>query len=167
MNIGLSTFAWDVLSPRHMVTPGQISSLQHDAMMQDFQQYDVGAELLVGTFDNQGQAYLYHIGPLANTLGLVHLFEFPGYWAIGSGSYNAITWLNHRRQVLRRSVRQSAYHAYEGKKMAESSPTVNDDIELLIATPTGRFHLMRGHDATVRGQETEDRLPIGLSELET
>jgi hypothetical protein len=75
-------------------------------------------------------------------------------------------WLNHRRQVLGRSVRQSAYHAYEGKKMAERTPTVNDDVEIVIATPNGSFHLMGDQDVMVRGQESAERCPISLAELE-
>lgn len=159
-------FQYDILGPRHMVVPGQVGAQQHDAMMADFQNYDAGVEMLVGTFELNGQALLYHIGPMGNTPGFVQLFEFPGFMAIGAGQYNAITWLNHRRQVLGKSVRQSAYHAYEAKRMAESAPTVNKDIEIVIATPKGSFHIMRDLEVTVRGQESIEQCPVSLAELE-
>ncbi|MGB6477236.1 MAG: hypothetical protein WBF04_24545 [Candidatus Sulfotelmatobacter sp.] len=159
-------FQFDILGPRHTIVPGQMPTMQHEAVMAEFQAYDSGAEMLIGTFDLNGQALLYHIGPLPNSFGFVHLCEFPGYMAIGAGAYNAITWLNHRRQVLGKSTRQSAYHAYEGKKMAERTPSVNDDIEMVIATPDGSFQLMRDQEVIVRGQESAERCPVSLAELE-
>jgi hypothetical protein len=159
-------FQYDIVGPRHMITPGQIPPEEHDRIMEEFQAYDAGAELLVGTFDDDGQAFLYHVGMISNSYGLVQLFEFPGYYAIGTGSYNAVTWLNHRRQVLGYSVRQSSYHAYEAKKMAERSPTVNDDIEMVIATPNGSFQLMRDREVVARGKENAERCPISLQELD-
>jgi len=152
-------FQYDIIGPRHMVVPGQIDDRQHESMMQDFQQYDIGASMLVGTFDDQGQSFLYYIGPLYGVSGFVHLFEFPGHYAIGTGAYNAEMWLNYRQQVLGLSVKQSAYHAYEAKRMAARAPTVNDDIEILIAVPNQSFHLTR--------QEPEKSgCPISLTEME-
>lgn len=98
--------------------------------------FRIGCELLVGTFGPNGQAYLFSI--------MDDKFEtvsFPGFAAIGSGSRNAMFWLSHRNQHLARPVKQSAYHAFEAKVMAESSAFVNDKLDLLIANSEKHFLL--------------------------
>ena len=142
-----------------MVVPGQVLATHNDAMMTEFQSYDVGAQLLLGTFDDDGRSFLYYIGPLQNQPGLVHLFQFPGYFTIGSGSYNANSWLNYRHQTLGHNIKRSAYHAYEADRMASRAPTVNDDIEMVVATATQCFHLDRRKPAI-------DGCPVSLTELD-
>jgi hypothetical protein len=111
--------------------------------MEAWRNYDVSAQLLVGTFDDHGLGLLYFIGKMDGSAALVHLVEFPGTFAIGTGGYNATVWLNYRRQVLGMSIRQSALHAYEASRIASSAPTVNRDIEVLVATAKGGFHFSR------------------------
>jgi hypothetical protein len=152
-------FHYDVLGPRYMVVPGQVLDSHNGAMLDEFQAYDVGAQLLLGIFDDDGQAFLYYIGSLHNQPGLVHLFEFPGYFAIGSGSYNATFWLNNRYQTLGGNIKRSAYHAYEANRMATRAPTVNDNIELVIATASQCFHLHRECP-------NKDGCPVSLTELD-
>jgi hypothetical protein len=152
-------FHYDVVNPRYMVVPGQVLGTHNDAMMAEFQTYYVGAELLVGTFDDEGRAFLYFIGQLQDQLGLVHLFQYPGYCAIGSGQYNANFWLNFRHQTLGHNIKRSAYHAYEADRMASRAPTVNDDIEIVVATSSQCFHLDRRNP-------TRDGCPVSLTELD-
>jgi hypothetical protein len=135
-------FMWDVVNVKYAVLgPGQIPVQEHDRLMAEWCSYDTHAQALIGTFDDDGLALLYYVGKLDGTEGLVHLMEFPGYFAIGAGCYNATVWLNYRGQTLGMSVGQSALHAYEASKMASSAPTVNQNIEILVATVSGQYHL--------------------------
>ena len=135
-------FMWDVVNVKYAVfNEGQIATTEHQRLMMEWRKYDTGMQALVGVFDDEGMALLYFLGELSGQEGLVHLMEFPGYFTVGSGSYNANGWLNYRGQTLGMSVAQSALHAYESSVMAASAPTVNTDIEVLIATAKDQFHL--------------------------
>jgi hypothetical protein len=137
-------FVWDVVNVRIPPTNSTEASAQQIARISEsWQSYDVGAEVLVGTFDDEGMALLYYLGRIPDLEGLVHLYQFPGHTAIGSGCYNASVWLNYRRQRLGLNIAQSALHAYEASEFAASSPTVNKDVEILIATANKAFHLSR------------------------
>jgi hypothetical protein len=94
------------------------------------------AELIIGTFGPNGQAYLFSI-----TEDALENNSVPGFVAIGSGSGNAMFWLCHRNQHLGRSLKQSAYHAFEAKLMAESSPFVNEKLDILVANSSEHFLL--------------------------
>jgi hypothetical protein len=137
-------FKWDILNTQFSFSGiGLIPEREQERMIEVWRNYEVPAQLLIGTFDDQGLALLYFLGRLEGLDGLVHLMEFPGYFAIGVGSYNANFWLNYRRQVLGMNVEQSALHAYEASRMASTAPTVNRDIEVLMATAKGGFHFSR------------------------
>jgi hypothetical protein len=122
-------------------------------------------QMLIATFDNTGQAYLYRTAQSSDEHGqlipkTVYLSEFPGYDTIGTGSENANFWLNFRGQVLGKSVKQSAYHAYEAKQMAAKAPSVNDQIEIVIVLPGEKsFHLTKDIQPT-------DGCPVSLGELQ-
>jgi hypothetical protein len=96
---------------------------------EEWKKFPLNFELVVAAFDHAGQAFLFVIGE-----GWLENFSFPGFAAIGSGAGNAMFWLSYRNHHLGRSVKNSAYHAFEAKIMAESSPFVNEKIDLLIAT---------------------------------
>lgn len=147
-------FNWDVIAKRHSClmspTPGMLPIITSDQekILEEWQNYDVGLQMLVGTFDDTGQALLYFIGKQyisdhEEAPGMVHLREFPGHATIGTGSYNATFWLNYRQQTLGRSIKQSAYQAYEAKAMAAKSPTVNSDIEIIVATAEKSWYLSK------------------------
>jgi hypothetical protein len=125
-------FTWDVLAQRHSFLrsdqPGKlpIVASQEAQILADWQNYDHGTHLLVGTFDDDGHALLYFIGKQydqndAEAPGLVHLREYPGHATIGAGAYNAQFWLNWRQQASGQNIRQSAYHAYEASMMASTA----------------------------------------------
>jgi hypothetical protein len=153
-------FRWDVLAPRYELVPGRTLAEDHHDIVGEFQQYNTGAELIFGTFDDKGMALLYYIGKYDGISGLVHPILFPGYQAIGIGYYNATMWLNHRGQRLNFSLKRSALHAYESAKMAGATPTVNDRIDVLIATAKESF--MLPHDLP-----PPPGSPVTLKELET
>jgi hypothetical protein len=150
-------FNWDVLFTRFSFN-GQVLVDEKENLLADWRNYDVGAQLLLGTFDDDGRALLYYIGQVEGSLALVHLVEFPGHNALGAGCYNASVWLNYRRQNLGLSIRQSALHTFEAGLMAASAPTVNNDFEMLIAMSRGSFYLSKEHPCM-------DGCPISLAEL--
>lgn len=138
-------FRLDVLNPSYsfggadFIPPEMISDVTNK-----WGKYDVGAQLLVGTFDDIGQALLYFVGQYEDEPALVHIAEFPGYQTIGTGGPNAELWLDYRQQTLSMNIRQSALHAYEARLMASKAPTVNSTMEMLIGTAAVRdsFHLL-------------------------
>ncbi len=137
----MSHFQWDVVAARHMFTPGAIFEKEHEKIMEEWQNYDVGLQMLVGTFHHSGMALLYYVGPVYERAGWVHFDQFPGFATIGSGSQNANFWLNFRHQQLGLNPKQSAYHAYEAKVMAAKAPTVNNNLEMVIATADQHYLL--------------------------
>lgn len=151
-------FKWDVLAPKYMFTTGEMFEGDHQNAVNDWQQYDLGVELLVGTFHRSGIALLYYVGKLEGNYGSVFPCQFPGYWAIGAGKYNAMSWLNFRHQQLGLHPRQSSFHAYEAKVMANMAPTVNENVDMVIAFADKHYIL------TTREPE-RDGCPISLKEL--
>ena len=129
----MGRFKWDVLNPKYIFSPGIIFEGQREPVTEEWQNYRPNFEMLVGTFHENGLALLYLVRRYDEGYGWVHLCQFPGHMAIGSGSYKAEYWLNFRSQQLGRNPKQSAYHAYEAKIMAESAPTVNKNTEIVVA----------------------------------
>jgi hypothetical protein len=133
--------------------------------MEEWQRFDLNNHTLFGTFEENGLALLYLLGSVYDANGdraggMVHLQQFPGLYCIGTGSYNAQFWLNFRRQTLGLSPKQSAYHGYEAKIMASKAPTVNNNIELLVASNDRSFYLTE-EKPSVGG------CPVSLTELRT
>lgn len=124
-------------------------------LLKSWNEFDIGCELLVGTFASTGQAHVYSISSLAE----IESLTAPGFSAIGSGASNAMFWLAYREQASGMSLLRSAYHVYEAKLMAEQSAHVGiDDIEMLIATPT-MWYKMSDKAPTSEG------CPISLTQI--
>jgi len=129
-------FLWQVLRNEHVIENehmGRVFQSDNDKIQEAWSRYYIGATLLIGTFDDEGQALLYYVGALEGAPGLVHFMQFPGHCSIGMGLQNADAWLNYRQQALNLGVKQSLYHAYEASRMAASAPSVNREIEITIA----------------------------------
>jgi len=157
-------FQWDVMPQLFIATAnGSLQLGNEQLVLNEWQKYGVNLHMLVGTFDCTGQAYLYKIGQFSDEYGFVpktvFLSEFPGYATIGSGSANADFWLKYRDHVLWNSVERAAYHAFEAKKMAAKSPTVNDEIEIAVVTPEGGYHITKNNPEP-------SGCPVSLRELE-
>ena len=107
-----------------------------EKLLEEWGNYDHGAQMIVCIFDQQGQALSYLISHPRwfGTQGWVTPWMFPGHLSIGTGGANASFWFNFRGQNLGMNIKQSCYHTYEASRMAYKAPTVNDDIEILIAT---------------------------------
>ena len=153
-------FRWDVVAARHSFSPGAVLQSQHDKLIEDWQSYDPGLQMIVGTFDDSSMALLYYVGQLYDVPGWVHSCEFPGFATIGSGATNANCWLNFRHQQLGLNPRQSAYHAYEAKVMASKAPTVNRNLELVIGF-ADRHYLLTEENAAMDG------CPISMPEMKS
>jgi len=86
----MTHFQWDVIAPRHMFTPGEVFEKQHDKIIEEWQNYDLGLDMLVGTFHHSGLALLYLVGQVYDAQGqiapgLVHSYAYPGFATIGTG----------------------------------------------------------------------------------
>jgi len=157
-------FKYDVINVRHSLVDGVLST-PTDKIMEDWEKYNPGVELIIGTFDVDAKALLYQIGLFYDANGVrdggwVHPIAYPGFAMFGSGAYNASMWLNYRRQRLGLNIVQSALHAYEASRMAASAPTVNDDIEIVVALKD-RFFYMSRETPTPSGS------PISITQLQT
>lgn len=154
-------FKLDVL-PRFARIPQSLPDMFTDKelgpdLLKEWREYDFGCQMLVGAFNDAGQAYLLCI----EGDGKIHNFTFPGFAAIGSGFDNAMFWLSYRNHNLGFSLRRAAYHAFEAKLMAESSPYVNEKLDVLVAKGskwalTSDTHPLKGNDQS---------LAIGAEEL--
>ncbi len=107
---------------------GQIPQNVREMIDTEWKQFPLGFALVVASFDANGQAFLFTVDD-----EWLRIFSFPGFAAIGSGAGNAMFWLSYRNHHLGLSVKHAAYHAFEAKIMAESSPFVNEKVDLLIA----------------------------------
>lgn len=138
-----SKFCVDVL-PSLRIPPNQFDRFgsgfavqgvpQHiDKEIQDaWQAYRIRCDLIVGAFDKDKRAYLYMVSGSDESTESTEGSNFPGYAVIGSGGGNAQFWLCRRGHNLGMDLKKAAYHAYEAKRMAESTPTVNDHLDCLI-----------------------------------
>jgi len=133
-------FQWHVLHVKHAVA-GIVDSTEN--ILKSWSEYNIGAHLLVGAFDDEGQSLLYSLGRYLDDLRVVTFPQFQGYSATGEGSSNALTWLDYRGQRIDMPIPQSLYHAFEASKMAAMVPSVNDEIELVYATASGHEYFTR------------------------
>jgi hypothetical protein len=156
-------FQWDIVPNITIYKVGTL--IPPEKLAEEWQRFSLNFQMVLATFDFTGQALLYLIGQFWDQNGhlipkTVHLSEFPGCRAIGSGGENADFWLHYRRQSLSLSVKQSIYHAYEARRMAARAPTVNDSVEVAIVLP-GQKSCHLTEDTRVI-----DGCPVSLSQLE-
>ncbi len=116
--------------------------------------FRTGCDMIVGAFDYRGMALLFQLPGD----GTVKSVEYPGIAAVGTGAGNALFWLAYRKQKLSCSVRRSVYHAYEAKRMAETSPFVNERVDLVIAQK-GKYFSLHHEKQSIEG------CPVSLPEL--
>src|SRR5207248_3214438 len=66
-------FQWDVL-PNFSPIPGAVAPDQIPHIMEAWQQYETGAQIIIGTIDEHGQALMYLMARLEGQEGFVHLW---------------------------------------------------------------------------------------------
>lgn len=126
------------IAPAALISPSSLiagfalaPSSVHEKIQQEWEQFHIGCDLLIGAFDCEGKGCLFSF--LGDDV-TVHAKPYPGYWAIGAGEENAKFWLSYRGHTLGMGLQRAAYHAYEAKIMAESSPSVNAQLDVIVAT---------------------------------
>jgi hypothetical protein len=129
-------FKYDVLHTKYTLDDKTLIAPQRK-IQREWERYNPNVAMIVGAFEDSGQSLLYVIQFPQGEGAWVEPYGFPGTATIGTGGYNADLWLDYRQQHLGLSVKQSIYHAYEASRMASKSPTVNEDIEMLVATREG------------------------------
>jgi len=156
----VARFHWDVLRPKYVFSPGTVFENQRENVTAEWQAYHPDLQMLIGTFHQNGMALLYVVNRFPDSYAWVHLCQYPGHMAIGSGAYNADFWLRFRNQQLGLNLRQSAYHAYEAKAMATKAPTVNTNIDMVLAF-ADRYYILSDEKPEAEG------CPFSLRELVT
>jgi len=156
-------FRWDIFPQISIQAVGTL--IGPEKLVEEWQRFFLDFQMLFATFDFTGQAVLYLIGQFLDQNGhlipkTVHLYEFPGCRAIGTGGENADFWLHYRRQSLSLSVKQSIYHAYEARRMAARAPTVNDNVDIAIVLPGEKSYLLTEDTPVIDG------CPVSLPQLE-
>lgn len=153
-------FKFEIIDPYFLQNEqGTIPESSVEEMQRCWRDYHPGVEMLFAVFNDTGQVILYEVNgaPDPNQPGFVKVRAFPGHWSIGTGAYNASMWLNYRKQHLGMSVERSALHAFEAGRFAGSAPTVNDEIEVLIATKETHFHMGKDRVIGTSGLSSPDR----------
>jgi len=151
-------FKYDLL-PKYAYPPPVLpddfdESVLGPSLLKEWQEFDFRCQMLVGSFDLEGKPYLFHI----EGTGEVTNFTFPGFAAVGSGQNQAMFWLSYRHHNLGFPVKRAAYHAFEAKLMAESSPFVNEQIDLVIAKK-------EKHWVITRNDPEPESAPVTIAEL--
>ena len=141
-------------------TNGTAALTETKTIQKEWARYDPGVEMIVAGYDENGKVLMYVIQNPHGNGSWVEPYAFPGNATIGSGSYNADFWLDYRQQHLGMSAKRSVYHAYEASRMASKSPTVNEDIEMLLAMPDAIIY------ASSKEPPTDDALLV-IAKLES
>ena len=141
-------FKCDVL-PSYRFVFGESPLGDQPEVLDAWQRYDIGIQLIVGTFDDGGRALMYTVARMEGICGLVHRTLFPGVATIGHGAQSANFWLSYRRQALVKSLKQSAYHAFEATQLALRDRGGRGHAELIIATNDKAFHLSKDQPAQI------------------
>ncbi len=120
-----------------------------------WEKFSIGCDLIVATFCGDGTVSFIQVHgaehEIANML-------FPGFAAIGAGAELAIFCLSRREQTLGQLPLRAAYHAYEAKRMAESSPHVNDHLDIIVAT--NEEHWFCTSHSSLHGQKEHPEINI-------
>lgn len=151
-------FKYDVLPKYAYLIPRLRDDFEESdlspTLLKEWQGFDFGCQMIVSSFDVEGKPYLF----VADGTGEVTNVTFPGFVAIGSGQDQAMFWLSYRNHNLEFSAKKAAYHAFEAKLMAESSPFVNDQLDLIIASKDK-------HHIATRANPKPDGIPVTVAEL--
>jgi len=102
---------------------------KRQSLLDDIDKFDLGCEFLVSGFPPTGSNPC--IFQITNP-GRYVPQSLQGYWAIGSGDANAITYLARRNQSDLRPFASSLYNAIAAKKLAEKAQGIGPDTIVYI-----------------------------------
>jgi 20S proteasome alpha/beta subunit len=97
-------------------------------LRQQIEQCDLGCELLVCGFDDTRASHVLTV----NDPGIVKEHNVAGYWAVGSGAYQAIGTLASRGHNGLQNLESAVYNLCEAKFAAESAPGVGKETVILV-----------------------------------
>jgi hypothetical protein len=118
------------LPPKEM-DPATVTPELNATVQAAWENFSIGCDLILATFCGDGTVCFLQVSGAEHEICNMVL---PGFAAIGVGSQNAVFWLSRRQQTLGQLPLRAGYHAYEAKRMAESSPHVNDHLDIIVAT---------------------------------
>lgn len=78
---------------------------------------ELKCDFLLFGYDNDRNPHIVHL----TGNGADYVYDKPGFWAIGSGAYSALSMLFFRQQNVLTELPETFYHACEAKFMAESA----------------------------------------------
>jgi hypothetical protein len=97
---------------------------KRQSLLDEIDHFDLGCEFLIAGFgDNRESPQIFQVKHPGRYVSR----SLVGYWAIGSGSINAITYLARREQRVSRDFETSLYNAIAAKKLAEKADGVGED----------------------------------------
>jgi hypothetical protein len=115
--------------------PDYPTPTRRQSLLDEIEKFDLGCEFLVAGFSSPTSGpYVFQI---VNP-GRYVPHSLVGYWAIGSGNINAITYLARRNQGTHSGFERSLYNAIAAKKLAEKAEGVG--------TKTTVYVLKRGEN---------------------
>lgn len=129
------------------------------------EQHQLATDLLVCGYDGQPsskarRAHVLHV----TDPGVVKNYEVPGYWAIGKGSFLALSWLAARRHSRFTPLPKSVYQLCEAKFCAEGASDVGEHTFVVVHKSDRSWKSMDTNDpmmATIRtAWETSGRPPV-------
>ena len=85
-------------------------------------------EFLVFGFDKDREPHIFTV----TNPGTVGIYDKPGFWAIGSGANTALSMLLYRGQNVDTDMKDTLYHTFEAKFMAESASDVGTETAFFI-----------------------------------
>jgi hypothetical protein len=95
------------------------------------ERHQLNCELLVYGYSGAGEYSTSHVMVVSDP-GVVREYDQPGYWAIGSGAYAALSSLAMRKQSVLAPLAHTIYHVCEAKFFAESAIGVGRDTYVTI-----------------------------------
>lgn len=116
--------------PPEAIDPKTVAPELNAFVHEHWTKFSIGCDLVLAAFDCDGRVALLQISGDEHQ---VNNMGFPGFAAIGTGAPNAMFWLSRRQHTLGILPLRAAYHAYEAKLMAESSPHVNKHLDIIVA----------------------------------
>ena len=121
---------------------------------------ELGVEFILCGFDDNGGHIHYLVDP-----GTSECYDAVGFWAIGTGSLNAISLFTSHSYAPNFSIGKSIYLAYLAKKEAERAPGVGNQTDIAVLTENGMKHL---DDKIIKGLSAiqEKYKKIGNEEYE-
>lgn len=112
----------------------------------DIRDSELKLTLLVAGFDAQGQGHIFSV----RDPGIAIRHDVPGFHAIGSGAFGAISSMFYRALNIKMPVRHTLYYTFEAKIAGERASGVGFETDMYI--------LRQGLKAKKISKETEKRL---------